>query len=99
MCLWANLQSALPEVYSLYIDFAQRRNELPLYGLFVTQESIVTFVLSKRRIMKSKFSNVILNQCHGVKADLIFVNRHMCIDVNCVNIKNLEGSFCVSESH
>lgn len=49
--------------------------------------------------MESKFSNVILNQCHGVKADLIFVSMHICVDVNCVNIKNLEGSFCVSEPH
>lgn len=49
--------------------------------------------------MKSNFSNVILNQCHGVKADLIFVSMHMCVGMNCVNVKNLEGSFCVSEPH
>jgi len=39
--LQANLQSLLPEVYHLYIDFFQRRAELPLYGLFVIQEFIV----------------------------------------------------------
>lgn len=33
----------LPEVYDLYIDFAQGRGELPLYGLFVSQEFIVAF--------------------------------------------------------
>lgn len=43
--------------------------------------------------MKSNFSNMILNHCHAVKVDLI------CVDENCVNIKNLEGSFCVSEPH
>ena len=49
--------------------------------------------------MKSKFSKVILKKCHDVQANLIFVNMHTCIEVNCVNVKNLEGSFCVSEPH
>lgn len=49
--------------------------------------------------MKSKFSNVILNECCDVKVDFVFVNMRICDDVNYVNVKNLEGSFCVSEPH
>lgn len=45
--------------------------------------------------MKRKSSNVALNQCHDVKEDLIFVKLHVCVDMNCVNVKNLEESFCV----
>lgn len=52
---------------------------------------------SKRSIMRSKLSSVILSQCYSIK-EVLFLLKCMCVlNMNCVNVKNLEGSFCVWE--